>query len=299
VDSSVLDGGVSWPPSPDVARLPRAGQDRDVRTSVQGVDVPAFLYGTAWKEGRTEELVRLALASGFVGIDTANQRRHYVEAAVGDAAGGADVFLQTKFTFANGQDHRIPYDPRADFPTQVQQSFASSLEHLRRDAIDAYLLHGPSTSRGLTAADWEVWRAMEDLQQSGRVRLIGVSNVSLEQLAALWRGAAVKPAIVQNRCYARTGWDREVRAFCRDRGLLYEGFSLLTANLRELSAPAVRRIVARTGRTLPEVVFRFCLDLGLIVLTGTTSGEHMRQDLGCFDIQLDPGEIRLLEDLPA
>src|SRR5688572_30784065 len=103
---------------------------------VQGVSVPRFFYGTAWKEERTEALARLALSQGFRAMDTANQRKHYVEAGVGAAVEGSgvprsDVFLQTKFTFARGQDHRIPYDPKAPFADQVRDSFASSLEHLK------------------------------------------------------------------------------------------------------------------------------------------------------------------------
>src|SRR5438034_1675314 len=93
--------------------------------------VPDFLYGTAWKEDRTQALTELALRMGFRGIDTANQRRHYVEAAVGQGLAAAyragvvtraDLFLQTKFTYQPGQDHRLPYDPAADVSTQVAQS---------------------------------------------------------------------------------------------------------------------------------------------------------------------------------
>jgi diketogulonate reductase-like aldo/keto reductase len=81
---------------------------------VGGVHVPHFLYGTAWKEQATRPLTELALRAGFRGIDTANQRRHYDEAAVGQAIAAAitrglvargDLFLQTKFTFRAGQDH--------------------------------------------------------------------------------------------------------------------------------------------------------------------------------------------------
>src|ERR1051326_9608745 len=133
--------------------------------------VPRFLYGTAWKEDDTQRLTELALRQGFRGIDTANQRRHYHEEAVGRAiASGvvsrADLFLQTKFTFRDGQDHRLPYDPKAPIPTQVEQSFASSLSHLGVDVIDSYLLHGPMQRAGLTRADWDDWRAMEAIHAS-------------------------------------------------------------------------------------------------------------------------------------
>src|SRR5579862_5819499 len=103
---------------------------------------PDFLYGTAWKEDRTAALTELAIHAGFRGIDTANQRKHYFEAGVGKGLAAAyragivtraDLFLQTKFTYQRGQDHRLPYDPEARLAVQVAQSVASSLEHLGTD----------------------------------------------------------------------------------------------------------------------------------------------------------------------
>jgi diketogulonate reductase-like aldo/keto reductase len=274
--------------------------------SVRDVDVPAFFYGTAWKEERTQALTAQALRAGFRAIDTANQRRHYVEAAVGDAVRAAlesgalarsDVFLQTKFTFARGQDQRIPYDPHAAFAAQVEQSFESSLEHLGVTSLDSYLLHGPWSGSGLDRADWEVWSAFEALHASGRVRLLGVSNVSLEQLELLHRRARVKPAFVQNRCYARTGWDREVRAFCRANDVAYQAFSLLTANGRELQSRAVRDVAARLQATPAQVVFSYALEVGMIPLTGSSDPEHLRQDLACFELELDERELTAIENV--
>ncbi|MGC4089255.1 MAG: aldo/keto reductase [Polyangiaceae bacterium] len=276
--------------------------------SIQGVRVPAFLYGTAWKEERTRELTRTALQAGFRGIDTANQRRHYFEAAVGqalqDELGASvtsrdDVFLQTKFTYLRGQDERLPYDRNADVATQVAQSFASSLEHLGTTFVDSYLLHGPETSRGLSDSDQRVWRTLEGLHSTGKTRLIGVSNVSRSQLEQLFRFAQVKPAFVQNRCYARAGWDRDVRAFCNEHGVVYQGFSLLTANARELRSKPVEAIQKRLGATLPQVVFRFALELGMLPLTGTSSREHMHDDLSCFELGLNPDDVKTLERISA
>jgi diketogulonate reductase-like aldo/keto reductase len=273
--------------------------------SVQGIGVPSFFYGTAWKEDRTRELTKEALAAGFRAVDTANQRRHYVEADVGQAvaetlaqgiAGRAELFLQTKFTFQGGQDHRLPYDPRADVATQVGQSLDSSLAHLQTSYVDSLILHGPSTAYGLAEADRQAWRAMEDLQRSGRARLIGLSNVSLEQLEAFVEDAEVAPAFVQNRCFARDRWDADVRGFCRRHGIAYQAFSLLTANLRELRQPAVERIARRSGRTLPQVVFRFAHQLGMIPLTGTTSQAHMKEDLASFDFELGDGVVAAIEE---
>ncbi len=103
-------------------------------TAHNNVPIPSLMYGTAWKEGATTHLVQLAVASGFTAIDTANQLIHYREDLVGEALLALDkqgvkrntLFLQTKFTPVNGQDHRTPYDASADLTTQVQQSFASS-----------------------------------------------------------------------------------------------------------------------------------------------------------------------------
>src|ERR687887_247861 len=176
---------------------------------------PRFLYGTAWKEERTAALTELALRIGFRGIDTANQRRHYFEAAVGHGLAAAyragivtraDLFLQTKFTYQRGQDHRLPYDPAADLATQVAQSMASSLEHLGTDHVDSYVLHGPASGRGWTQYDAEVWRAMAKERDAGRTRYLGVSNVSPRHLAELEASRAELPSFVQNRCFARLGW---------------------------------------------------------------------------------------------
>lgn len=272
----------------------------------RGVAVPTLLYGTAWKEDRTEALTRLALKSGFRGIDTANQPRHYNEAAVGMAvrqvlAEGRlkreELFLQTKFTYAAGQDHRLPYDPQADPATQVRQSLERSLRHLDTTYVDALLLHGPAAARGLTVTDWEVWGAMEQLHASGAAALIGVSNVGYDQLTLLYDKAAVKPAFVQNRCYARTRWDARVRAFCKANGILYQGFSLLTANAADLNHMAVYNIAGRLDRTVAQVVFRFCLQLGIIVLTGTTSRQHMQEDLAVYDFELTAAEVDRIETI--
>src|SRR6266478_3348668 len=172
---------------------------------IEGIHVPRFLYGTAWKEDETQRLTEIALQQGFRGIDTANQRRHYDEAAVGRAVaasvqgtlvGRGDLFLQTKFTFRRGQDNRLPYDPQAPVRTQVEQSFASSLDHLGIDVIDSFLLHGPTQRVGLAPEDWEAWRAMEAIHDSGRARLLGISNVTLDQLQRLCQQARVRPRIV-------------------------------------------------------------------------------------------------------
>ncbi len=274
--------------------------------STGNVPVPRFLYGTAWKEDRTQRLTERALEQGFRGIDTANQRRHYHEAGVGAAIASSvakgtvkrsDLFLQSKFTFRRGQDHRLPYDPAAAVSVQVEQSFAGTLKNLGTELLDSYLLHGPTQRSGLNPDDWAAWKALELIHDSGRVRALGVSNFTLEQLQLLCQGARVWPRFVQNRCYAAHGWDRAVREFCAAQGIVYQGFSLLTANQAELASPPLARIAQRHGRTAAQIVFRFAIEVDMIPLTGTSDAGHMQADLDSFTFALEPAEIEQIASL--
>ena len=268
--------------------------------------VPDFLYGTAWKEDRTLALTELALRMGFRGIDTANQRRHYFEAGVGQGLAAAyragviarhDLFLQTKFTYRRGQDHRLPYDPAASLSDQVAQSTASSLDHLATDHLDSYVLHGPSSNYDWTDVDADVWGAMRKERDAGRTRLLGISNVSLRHLQQMAAARAELPAFVQNRCYARLGWDRAVRMFCRERKIVYQGFSLLTANQEVLHHPLIASLAARANVTPAQVVFSFARSVGILPLTGTSNAEHMKQDLASHELTLSADEVRAIESL--
>jgi diketogulonate reductase-like aldo/keto reductase len=267
---------------------------------------PQFLYGTAWKEERTAALTELALRAGFRGIDTANQRRHYFEAGVGEGLAAASrngdvqragLFLQTKYTYQRGQDQRLPYDPAASLSKQVAQSIASSLEHLGTDYVDSFVLHGPASGYGWSETDGEVWEAMRRERDAGRTRVLGVSNVSLGHLQQMESSRAEMPAFVQNRCFARLGWDREVRAFCSEREIVYQGFSLLTANPEVIEHPAFVELARKLEVTPAQVVFAFARAVGMVPLTGTSSAEHMRQDLGSLKIALPAEVVCAIESL--
>ena len=270
------------------------------------LSIPAFLYGTAWKEERTSSLVELALRNGFRAIDTANQRRHYHEEGVGQGLAAAyrdgvvtraDIFLQTKFTYRTGQDHRLPYDPAANLSVQVAQSMASSLAHLGTDHIESYVLHGPSSGYGWTDADAEVWQAMTRERDAGRTRLLGVSNVSLAHLEQMAEAQTEMPAFVQNRCYARLGWDREVREYCRERKIVYQVFSLLTANLEAVHHPVVADLASRENASPAQIIFAFARAVGMLPLTGTSSAQHMKQDLASSALTLAPDSVQAIETL--
>jgi diketogulonate reductase-like aldo/keto reductase len=265
---------------------------------------PKILYGTAWKEAETEALVATAIRQGFRGIDTACQPKHYDEAGVGPAVAASlnagltrgDLFLQTKFTPLSGQDTtRIPYDPNAPLSEQVAQSFATSLRNLQTDYLDSFLLHSPLSSADQTTT---VWQAMESLVDIGRVRQLGISNCySLNQLKTLYDGARVKPAVVQNRFYAESAYDREIRAFCRKQRIAYQSFWTLTANARVLAHDTITRLASTYGRTPAQILFRYLTQIDVVPLTGTRSEQHMRQDLEIFEFKLTDGECATVDAL--
>ena len=267
------------------------------------VPIPNFMYGTAWKEDQTTRHVLDAVQAGFRAIDTANQLIHYREALVGDALsalaqqgiGRDQLFLQTKFTSVNGQDHRTPYDANASVAQQVEQSFESSLTHLQTDYLDSYVLHGPCSREGLNQDDWEIWATMERLYQSGRARMIGISNVRPMQLQQLCEHATVTPMVVQNRCYAALGWDRDVRTICKTHHIIYQGFSLLTANIDVCNDPAIHAMAKRIKTGPAQIIFRFAQQAGMLPLTGTTDTQHMKEDIDIDAFELTPEELAHIE----
>ena len=261
--------------------------------SAYGVRVPRIIYGTAWKKERTAALVKQAITLGFRGIDTACQPKHYDEAGVGAGmepcltAGltRADLYLQSKFTPVNGQDPaRMPYDPKAGLADQVEQSFQTSLRNLRTSHLDCLVLHSPlANERHLMV----VWKAMEAIFETGSAKQLGISNCyALEQLERLYRNAHIKPAVVQNRFHAQTGYDREIRGFCRQHQILYQSFWTLTANPWILAHDTLQTLTSNYGRTPAQVFFRYLTQSEITPLTGTTSQIHMQEDLAIFEFAL-------------
>src|ERR1700730_3393660 len=273
-------------------------------TSAANVRVPRIIYGTAWKKSETAHLVAKAIRQGFRGIDTACQPKHYDEAGVGAGValslGGAlvraDLYLQSKFTSVSGQDPKsVPYDPNAPLRDEVAQSFAASLRNLQTAYLDCLVLHSPLASPAQTL---EVWHAMESLVPGGGVRQLGISNCyRLEQLKALHDSARIKPSVVQNRLYAETRYDREIRAFCRDSRIIYQSFWTLSAYPHVLKHATVAGLASKYGRTPAQVLFRYLTQREVVPLTGTRSEAHMREDLAIFEFELADRELEAMDAL--
>lgn len=265
--------------------------------------LPAFIYGTAWKGEASTSLVYQALVNGFTAVDTAAQPRHYREDLVAAGIDNAisdgkirrsELYLQTKFTSVGGQDpDRMPYDPKASLPEQVNASVMSSLRNFTFSSdggqpyIDTLVLHSPMPT---VAETLEAWHTLEQYVP-GEIRNLGISNCNLFTLMDLYERSTVKPAVVQNRFYADAKFDIGVRKFCQEKGIVYQAFWTLSANPRLLKSSEVQQLTKQLNIS-PEAAL-YCLVLGLdgvVILNGTTKSANMRADWEAVQLVKDYAE---------
>lgn len=279
-------------------------ENQEFYTTYENVRMPKIIYGTAWKKEKTAYYVVKAINLGFRGVDTACQPKHYNEKSVGDAlqtlkkAGikREDLFLQTKFTPINGQDpNQIPYDKNASLEIQVAQSFETSQKNLGTEYVDSLVLHSPMRTYDF---NMKVWQAMEKIYQAKGARQLGISNCyDLDILEGLYNSVKVKPAVIQNRFYKMTDYDKELRAWCIDKGIIYQSFWTLSANPDILESNEIKNLAKKLGKTSPQILFRFLTQIGIAPLTGTCSEQHMKEDLAIFDFELDQKAIEVINTL--
>lgn len=263
--------------------------------------MPSLIYGTAWKKDQTARLVLEALKSGFKGIDTACQPKHYSEALVGDALNlsgidRSELYIQTKFTPVTGQDPlSIPYDKDASLSEQVAQSFEVSKSNLKSDYVDALILHTPLFPFAHLMA---VWRAMERIYERGEAKALGISNCyDLNVLKRLYSEAEIKPSIVQNRFYEESDYDAHLREWCNAQHITYQSFWSLTANPHLLGSRTIMKLALKYRKSEAQIFFAYLISQGITPLSGTTSKAHMRDDLEADKIVLENEEIEQISTL--
>jgi diketogulonate reductase-like aldo/keto reductase len=279
-------------------------QVRDALTLVQERSVTQFLtekkpflvYGTAWKEDKTALYVSQAIHAGFRFIDTAGQPKHYHEAGVGEGWTKAaaelkldrsELFLQTKYS--PNQDKDAPYDTEAPLEEQVKQSVTKSLSNLQTDYIDSLVLHSPLTTMEQTLT---VWKAMEDFVDKSVVKRLGISNCySPDKFKTIYNAARHKPWALQNRFYADSNFDTELRQFCKKQDIKYQSFWTLTANAKALKQPQIKEMAEKRNLTPQTLLYAFLMSLGYgTPLSGTTNTKHMEQDVAVMK-RMQDGEV--------
>ncbi|TFK21100.1 Aldo/keto reductase [Coprinopsis marcescibilis] len=274
---------------------------------MSSLQLPRIIYGTAWKKERTKALVISAVLQGFRAIDTACQPKHYREDLVGaglqelyekHGIQREDIWLQTKFTSLAGQDAAkpLPYNPSSPVSAQVASSLETSLANLQTTYLDSYILHSPLPTLDATL---EAWRTLAKFQDEGKAKLIGVSNTyDVRVLEAL--DEVRKVQVVQNRWYQGNHWDKDVVAYCRLNGIMYQSFWTLSGSPELLSHPSLLAISDTNGITPEQTLYRLAQLAGITPLSGTTNPEHMKQDLEVKNVELKGNGIeKELESVKA
>lgn len=248
-----------------------------------GVDMPRLGLGVfqAARGEETRRAVAEALRLGYRHVDTA--RVYGNEQDVGAAILGSgiprpEIFVTTKLWNADQG-----YD-------QALRAFDASLARLGFETIDLYLLHWPVPGKRL-----ESWRALERIVGEGRVRAIGVSNFMPRHLEELLGRATVVPAVNQIELSPFLQ-QREVRALCARHGIVVEAYSPLTRGAR-LGHPVVAGVAARLGRSPAQVLLRWGLQHGMVVLPKSVRPERIAENAAIFDFELPEATMAELDAL--
>jgi diketogulonate reductase-like aldo/keto reductase len=248
-----------------------------------GIEIPVLGLGVyGCPPGRpTQEAVAFALGCGYRHVDTAKIYRN--EADVGEAVRASplpreEVFITTKLW---NDDHGYEAALRA---------FEGSLKTLGLEYIDLYLIHWPV--KGLRA---ESWRALATLLERGRTRAIGVSNYTIRHLEELLAASPIPPAVNQVE-FSPFLYQEELLDYCRRHGIQLEAYSPLTKG-RRLGDPTLVEVARKHHRTPSQVLIRWALQHGLVVIPKSQRLEHIRENFSVFDFSLSPADMAQLDGL--
>lgn len=255
-------------------------------TSIQlnsGSSIPQIGVGTS-KSVSPAETVRMALQAGYRHVDTAQMYGNETEVGEGVSTAGIpreDVFVTTKL---NNDFHA---------PAEVHRTFGESLDRLGLEYVDLFLIHWPMPFLDVDYLD--TWKAMIELRDSGRVKSIGVSNFQAEHLDRIIEATGELPAVNQIEVHPFFTND-EVRAHCASHGIVVEAWSPLGKG-DEFGEPAIREIAERHGRSPAQVILRWHLQRGDVVIPKSDHEPRLRENLDVFGFELSQEEIEAISGL--
>lgn len=257
-----------------------------VLTLHDGVEIPQLGFGTFQiPPEETQEKVEEALAAGYRHFDTAAAYRNEAGVGAAIAASGArreDVFVTTKlWNSEQGYDSTL-------------RAFEASLRRLGTGHVDLYLIHWPQPGRDLYL---DTWRAFERIREEGGARSIGVSNFRIEDLERLEREAELLPTVNQVELHPRLQ-QAELRAWHADRGIATEAWSPL-AQGDLLADGTIETIAAHHARTPAQVILRWHLQIGNVVIPKSATPERIRENFELFDLALSEDDMAAIERLDA
>lgn len=234
----------------------------------------------------TRQAVSLALQTGYRLIDTAAAYGNEAEVGEAIAASGlprSDLFITTKL-WNDDQGH-----------ANALSAFEHSLERLGDDYVDLYLIHWPAPSRGLYV---ETWKALCELKADGRARSIGVSNFTIPNLEEIISATDIVPAVNQVELHPRL-IQADLRAFHREHGIVTEAWSPLGRGGDLLEEPVLEEIAARHERTTAQVVLRWHVQIGNVVIPKSVTPSRIEENFQILDFTLSDDEVRAIDGLDA
>ncbi|MFE2430439.1 aldo/keto reductase [Streptomyces sp. NPDC059373] len=250
-----------------------------------GVQMPQLGFGV-WQvpDDEARAAVRTALEAGYRSIDTAAiyENEKGTGQAIADAGLPRDeLFVTTKLWNAeHGYDSTL-------------RAFDASLDKLGLDHVDLYLIHWPVPSRGLYL---DTWRAFEKLYADGRTKAIGVSNFPVAQLQEVLDEGSVVPAVNQIELHPNLP-QAELRAFHAAHGIATEAWSPLGSGRGLLEDPALAALATKHGKTPAQVVLRWHLQIGNVVIPKSVTPSRIRENLDVFDFELDADDLAAIDAL--
>jgi 2,5-diketo-D-gluconate reductase A len=251
-----------------------------------GVEIPQLGFGVFQVPPEiTQKVVEEALASGYRHIDTAAIYGN--EEGVGAALAATGIPREEIFVTTKLWNSKQGYD-------STLRAFERSLEKLRLEQVDLYLIHWPMPAEDRYL---DTWRAFERLRGEGGTRSIGVSNFRVEELERLRAEADLQPTVNQIELHPRLQ-QPELRAWHAEHGVATEAWSPL-AQGEVLAEEAILAVAANHGRTPAQVILRWHLQLGNIVFPKSVTPERIRENIDVFDFELEPDEMEAFAPLDA
>jgi 2,5-diketo-D-gluconate reductase A len=252
-----------------------------------GVPMPQLGFGV-WQvpDGEAEKAVTLALEAGYRSIDTAKLYEN--EEGVGRALRAFGVPREELFVTTKLWNSDHGYD-------SALRAFDASMARLGLDLLDLYLIHWPVPGQDRYL---ETWKALEKLYAEGRVRAIGVSNFAAQHLTRLLDGADTVPAVNQIELHPWLA-QRELRAFHAEHGIVTEAWSPLGQGRGLLDDPALAGIARKHGRSAAQVVLRWHLQLGNVVIPKSVTPSRITENIDVFGFELDAADMAAIDAMDA